>query len=296
MAAELLLTKIFELNPKDSLSENVKYDVNLDWLPVTSLGVNNRRVTVRLPYPRGDFDINYVHEDDGTVHANSECEICNGTGVVNGEQCPVCDGTGSVGAGAITIEDGVVSLRIDDASLGYTADGKLYARSKVAEKCGLAVNSDDQIYISLDDDTLGINEDGQLYVKPTKTYICTKRITSQTVPPGALEIPIISGTVPDDVDHVKVHIGLDLIPRDYLKSNKMSLFVIEVGGVDSDVYTWDQTIPYTIINYTTLVDTTTLKDLSIKLKIHAPDNEAFPTGMTFHSTVTVMQVDKFDVI
>lgn len=295
MATELLLTKIFEITPKEGLDED-KYR---DWLPVTSLGVNDRRVTVRLPYPRGDFDKNYVKDDDGNYHldcpAGSECDKCNGTGKVNGAECPVCHGVGStkVEAGAITVaEDGTISLRIEDASIGITSDGRLYARSKIVENGGLAVDDNDKIYVTVDDTTLGINDDGQLYVKETPRYAPpTQRLSGNIGTSGTAIITITEPfVVPDNVNKVQVYVALDLIPSDYQSSVSMSLFTIDVGGVKSDVYTWDQTIPYTIINYTATVDTTTKKTLAnIELAIDPHDSEPFHGG-SYKCSVTVMQV------
>lgn len=293
MAAELLLTKIYEISVKEGTSE----DAERDWLPVTSLGVNDRRVTVRLPYPMGDFDKNYVQDENGyhlDCPPGSECDNCGGTGSVDGAVCPVCHGTGSTGveAGAITVSpDGIVSLRIEDASLGITADGKLFARSKIVDKGGLAVNENDQIYVSVDDETIAVNDDGQLYVKEKPKFLRTRRESGQTVSAGQLIVQVPSVETPDNVSKVKVHIALDLIPKNYgLDSTSMSLFTIKVGSDESDVYTWDHTVPYTIINYTTVVDIPTSGYLDITMNVHSPDTDAFPVGMSFNSTVTVMEV------
>ena len=177
------LAKIIQLKPR----EGTKEDRSITWLPVTCLDKNGKQVTVRLPYPRGEADVEHVTDEEcvvcnGTGHLKKvACSACNGTGEaictrckgsgqVNCKPCPVCHGTGHHGPCDQCQQNGYVMVPCDDCDVddnincfkcdacdgtGYRGGGRGVIR----------VNDDGIITLEYDETTLGVNGDGKLYAK-----------------------------------------------------------------------------------------------------------------------------------
>ena len=265
--ADLSLIKIWELNPVewyDKTACPVPSELR-DWLPVTHWDSEKGRVTVRAPYPVGDYDIYNALPDE-----DKECITCQGTGLVNGETCTTCHGTGvCADAGAITVEDsGVIHLKIDDTTLGIKADGRLFAKLKLKENSGLAQDENDAVYVNVDDKTIKIDENGQLYAVTVAPY--SNKVTKLGVDPTTA-IRLFTVTNPN-VSRVKLHIDVDIKSTHYDTAIEMTRFSLTVGD-DTKLYCWDKTVPYTMINYDTMVDIDTVpKQINMKLKPVTGDN------------------------
>lgn len=177
------LTKIIQLKPR----EGTKEDRSITWLPVTCLDKHGKQVTVRLPYPRGEADVDHVTDEEcsvcnGTGHLKKvSCSACNGTGEaictrckgsgqVNCKPCPVCHGTGHHGPCDQCQQNGYVMVPCDDCDIddnitcfkcdacdgtGYRGGGQGVIR----------VTNDGIITLEYDETTLGVNGDGKLYAK-----------------------------------------------------------------------------------------------------------------------------------
>ena len=268
--ADLSLIKIWELDKSGwydgelcSIPEELR-----DWMPITQYESEHKRVTVRAPYPIGDYDkYRAVSQLDG---AKIECSACAGTGkTATGETCAVCNGTGVPcdDIGAISIDDsGVIHLQIDTVTMGINAEGKLFARLKLKENGGLDRDADDAVYVKVDDSTIKIDENGQLYAVTIPPY--TKSVTKVNVDPSA-SIPLF--TVDDGVEKVKLHIAVDIKSRAYESANELTVFTLSAGGTSAK-YCWDKTVPYTMINFDTIVDVSSNKNIVMTLVPETGDN------------------------
>jgi len=267
--------RISELDVKSGTGE----DETRDWLPVTSAEVDGERITVRVPYPMGDFDKNY-DEIDGTAVHKDICTICNGVGVVNGEQCPVCEGTGFGGErGAVTVnENGVISLRIDDATLGVTVDGKLYARDQVHAKDGGGIGEDDTgIFVKVDEDTIKIGEDGFLYADINTLPL--EIIANGTDVMGGTDSISLGNIFDYGANVVHMHFDLDLVSAGYASAVSYTRFSIVVNDGETELYRsapflWDQTAPYSMLNLDAIVQAAPEAELSVSLV--AVNGDTFP--------------------
>ena len=268
--------KISDLDIKTGAEE----DESRDWLPVTSAEIDGGRVTVRVPYPMGDFDKNY-DAVDGNVSHKDICTLCNGVGRVNGETCPVCDGTGFGGdRGAVTVdENGVISLRIDDATLGISTDGKVYVRDhlSVKEGGGIGKDEDNGIFVKVDEDTIKIGEDGFLYAD-------INTLPLEIIENGMVELDGTRSTELEkiftyDANVIRMHIDLDFVSVGYASAVAYTRFRLVVTDGSSVLYTsapylWDQTAPYTMFNVDAMLETMPETDLHVVLA--AEDGDTFP--------------------
>ena len=168
------LTKIIQLKPKEGTEENKE---QLTWLPVTCIDKNHNRVTVRLPYPRGD----------GDVVNTEECGICNGLGHVQHEICKACKGTGSAmcgtcgGTGKVGCDTcstchgtkhhgpcdqcactGSITVPAEDGEECEACGGTGY---KAAGLGALHIDENGVVTLNYDETTLGINTEGKLFAK-----------------------------------------------------------------------------------------------------------------------------------
>jgi hypothetical protein len=260
--ADLSLIKIWELDKSGwydgercSIPEELR-----DWLPITQYESENKRVTVRAPYPIGDYDkYMAVSQLDG---AKIECAACAGTGkTATGKKCAVCNGTGVPcdDIGAISIDDsGVIHLQIDTVTMGINAEGKLFARLKLKENGGLERDADDAVYVKVDDSTIKIDENGQLYAVTIQPYA---EIFNEDVNPDE---PITLFTVDDGVEQVKLHIAVDITSTKYDTATELTRFDLIVGGTKM-TYCWDKTVPYTMINFDAIVDVPSNKKIVMTL-------------------------------
>lgn len=259
MLPELTLTKIWNLKPMAGTVDTEERP----WLPVTKLDVNGKRITVRAPYPMGDYD--------DAVANPRQCETCYGSGKDGlGNDCPDCDGTGYDGGyGVITVsENGIVTLRYDMATLGITDDGKLFAKLKVDENGGL-VNDENGIRVKVDNDTLYVDNEGILRVRRVKSYFYAGTAVGQEYPANQkTEIGIKFDGVqfPDTVQKVRIHLDLDMSLRNsgFLSADDMTLFKISTVSPnntrvnESFVQKWDKTAPHTAVAYNAVMDVSAL--------------------------------------
>ncbi len=261
--ADLSLIKIWELDKSGwydgelcSIPEELR-----DWLPITQYESETKRVTVRAPYPIGDYDkYMAVSQLNGE---KIECSACAGTGkTATGETCAVCNGTGVPcdDIGAISIDDsGVIHLQIDTVTMGINAEGKLFARLKLKENGGLERDADDAVYVKVDDSTIKIDENGQLYAVTIPPY--TKSVTLVDADPA---VPITLFTVDANVEKVKLHISLDIKSTKYDTATELTRFDLIAGGTTM-TYCWDKTVPYTMINFDAIVDVSSNKNIVMTL-------------------------------
>lgn len=268
--ADLSLIKIWELDKSGwydgelcSIPEELR-----DWLPITQYESENKRVTVRAPYPIGDYDkYMAVSQLDG---AKIECSACSGTGkTATGEKCAVCNGTGIPcdDIGAISVDDsGVIHLQIDTVTMGINAEGKLFARLKLKENGGLERDEDDAVYVKVDDSTIKIDENGQLYAVTIPPF--SKKVTKSITNTSA---PISLFTVDDGIKKVKLHIALDIRSIAYDTANELTRFSVSVGDTTAN-YCWDKTVPYTMINFDDLVDVPQSKNIAMTITVNPEDN------------------------
>ena len=230
--ADLSLIKIWELQKTkwwDEQSSCEIPEVLRDWLPITQY-TDDGRVTVRAPYPIGDFDnFNALSNDD------KECSYCSGSGkTLEGATCPICHGTGVPcdSIGAISVDDhGIIRLQIDQVSLGINAEGKLFARLKIADKGGLDLNEDSEIFVKVDDKSIKVNEDGQLYAVTTEPYSAVNTIDNY----DWTEVKLFDAP---NVDKVKLHISVDITSMAYESANELTRFTLAAGGA-SVQYCWE---------------------------------------------------------
>ena len=267
--ADLSLIKIWELDKSGwydgelcSIPEELR-----DWLPITQYESEHKRVTVRAPYPIGDYDkYMAVSQLNG---AKIECAACAGTGkTATGEKCAVCNGTGVPcdDIGAISIDDsGVIHLQIDTVTMGINAEGKLFARLKLTENGGLDRDADDAVYVKVDDSTIKIDENGQLYAVTIQPYAA---IFKDDVNP---DVPITLFTVDDGVEKVKLHISVDITSTKYDTATELTRFDLIAGGMTM-TYCWDKTVPYTMINFDAIVVVPSNKNIVMTLNPKDGDN------------------------
>jgi len=261
--ADLSLIKIWELQKTkwwDEQSSCEIPEVLRDWLPITQY-TDDGRVTVRAPYPIGDFDnFNALSNDD------KECSYCSGSGkTLEGATCPICHGTGVPcdSIGAISVDDhGIIRLQIDQVSLGINAEGKLFARLKIADKGGLDLNEDSEIFVKVDDKSIKVNEDGQLYAVTTEPYSAVNTIDNYDL----TEVKLFDAP---NVDKVKLHISVDIKSTAYESANELTRFTLAAGGASAK-YCWDKTVPYTMINFDTIIENPS--DITFKLTPETGDN------------------------
>lgn len=154
--ADLKVTQIYSLLPGSNTE-----DPKLDWLPITRQNSENSdaRTTLRMPYPRGDADI------------QSDCTICSGEGTVekliDGERvtvdCDHCGGTGIEPSGSVSVdEDGVITVHTDGESITVEG-GKLTAHGTY--EAGTAISIEDNtIGVKIDGETVKTNDAGELAV------------------------------------------------------------------------------------------------------------------------------------
>lgn len=167
------LTKIIQLTPREGTEE----DKELTWLPVTCLDKQQNRVTVRMPYPRGDGDVVNTEECgicDGLGHVQHEiCKACKGTGSA---MCPTCGGTGSVGCDTCPTchgtkhhgpcdncgNKGYILVPSEDGEECEACGGTGY---KAAGQGAIYIDDNGVVSLAYDEVTLGINPEGKLFAK-----------------------------------------------------------------------------------------------------------------------------------
>ena len=239
--ADLSLIKIWELQKTKWWDEHSSCEIPevlRDWLPITQY-TDDGRVTVRAPYPIGDFDnFNALSNDD------KECSYCSGSGkTLEGATCPICHGTGVPcdSIGAISVDDhGIIRLQIG----------------------GLDLNEDSEIFVKVDDKSIKVNEDGQLYAVTTEPYSAVNTIENY-------DLTEVTLFVAPNVAKVKLHISVDIESTAYESANELTRFTLAAGGVSTQ-YCWDKTVPYTMINFDTIIETPS--DIKFKLTPEPDDN------------------------
>ncbi len=255
--AELSLIKIWEL-PKTSWYDGLTCAIPeelRDWLPSTQYDQTSGRITVRSPYPIGDYD-NYM----ALSNEDKTCSHCSGTGVnPDGTKCAVCNGTGipceSIGA---TMDDaGVIHLQIDRATLGIDQDGRLYARFKLADKGGLDLNGDDQVYVKVDDKTIKIGSDGSLYAVTVRPF------STDTSGPVRNGSALICKIDEETVKKVQVHVAISFNNAlHYMDAHELTRFAVNITALSSGSTRqvsiphncWDQTSPYSTLHFDAFID------------------------------------------
>ena len=111
MACEEKGVQIIKLDPK------MGDDKSRDWIAVTTPGSDSledeKRLTVRMPYPVGDRDVGCPYCNEGKIiDPNDETRVID---------CPHCHGTES---GVVTVSDkGVISVEYDGNTLENTESG-----------------------------------------------------------------------------------------------------------------------------------------------------------------------------
>ena len=252
--ADLSLIKIWELNKSSWYNGDVCAipEELRDWLPITQYVAENKRVTVRAPYPIGDYD-RYMAVSQLSGQ-KIECAACSGTGKTrSGSICPVCNGTGVPCGeiGAITVDDsGVINLRFDQVSMGIDADGKLYARIKFGDDGGIGRNENDEIVVKVDDQTIKIDEHGQLYSVRSQLY--ADRMSAEEYDPSE---PLTLFTIDDSkIAKVTLHVSVDIRSTAFETATDMTMFTLNVAGKTAK-YCWDKTVPYTMLNFDAMIDT-----------------------------------------
>ena len=214
--AELDLIKIWNLKKSDKYSEDTRDipEQQRDWLPVTQQIVDNKRETVRVPYPIGDYD-RYVAASKLNGE-NIDCALCAGTGVLqSGETCPMCKGTGipSGSIGAISVDAaGVINLQLDPTTMGVNSEGKLFA---------------------------------------AKSLLYSDSMSENNYNP-ALPLPLF--VVSDEkVKKVKLHISLDIRSTQFESATEVTRFSLNIHR-KSALYCWDKTVPYTMLNFDEVIE------------------------------------------
>ena len=288
-----------------------------DWLPVTHIDKIRGRITVKAPYPIGDYDVvtteskecetceglGYLQKEAcpkcndthymecpvchgrKTVGCDTQelCAYCGGSGVVPCETCysgakefwvptnhctgndcipcPDCNGTGYAGgSGVISVTpEGIITLRYDSVTLGITDDGKLFARLKVKSDGGIGITEDDELFVKVDESTIRL-VNGQLTAvyKPTTMKVSGE---ADTVEQQRQRIDTALVVTDESVKRVHAFLTLDLHSLSYETAASMyNITVSLVAGRDGAVnvpfkpITWDLTVPYTMLNFDTIID------------------------------------------
>lgn len=184
---EISFIKILSLKPIAGARDNENGRNLRAWLPVTYIDQsNNKRVTVRAPYPIGDADTYPVECPDcagtgrvesvmcnaceGTGTVTEPCCKCHGTGHLNGDceveyPCPYCSGTGSTThTCSVCHGDKEVNIATDDDSAPFcpTCGGS----GKLSDSHGaLRLDANGVMHLQYDNATLGIDETGHIFAK-----------------------------------------------------------------------------------------------------------------------------------
>ena len=78
---ELKYVTIWKLKTREGATETE----SRDWLPVTHIDKIHGRITVKAPYPIGDYDV--------VTTESKACETCEGLGYLQKVECPTCHDT-----------------------------------------------------------------------------------------------------------------------------------------------------------------------------------------------------------
>ena len=248
---------------------------------------------------------------NGTCSVQVKCQQCDGTGIVteisydpSDAECEHCHGTGILGGavGAITVDaDGIITLRYDDVSLGIDDHGRIFGRLKVKdEKSGLdieRIDGKDNVFVKVDTKSIRINDDGCLevvdYVKPYAEQFSNSVVFTQDISYSGTPISLSDGDkeiVVDDeaVKKIHVHLSVGIRYDRYWSATSMTRLQMNVGGKLSEIFCWDQTIPYTIVNFDTFIDVSNERTVPVWLKFkEGATDDSIPEGATFSWTANV---------
>ena len=288
-----------------------------DWLPVTHIDKRLGRITVKAPYPIGDYDVvtteskecetceglgylqkvacptcNDTHYMECPVchgmktagcDTQELCAYCGGAGKVPCETCysgakefwvptnhctsddcvpcPDCKGTGYAGGGGVisVTPEGVITLRYDSVTLGITDDGRLFARLKVKSDGGIGITEDNELFVKVDESTIRL-VNGQL-TAVYKPAAMNKSGEVNIVEQQHQRIDTSLVVTDESVKRVHAFLTLDLHSLSYeMAASMYNITVSLVAGRDDAVnvqfkpVTWDLTVPYTMLNFDTIID------------------------------------------
>ena len=236
---------------------------------------------------------------------DADCPTCGGSGTMvvpadEGHECELCHGTGKIGGnGAITVTpDGIVTLNYDDSCLGVDEKGKIFVRLTPKYHGGLDVDKvgrHDELYVKVDEKSIRINEDGFLeivdFVKPyahkvTKTY--TFASAHETTDPLLIDTFSIDD---DAVEKVHVHLTIGISNVEYASASSLTRMQLKIGNELSPTISWDQTLPYTLLNFDAIVDVSVSHTVSWFVLLpyaSTADADSIPanTVMTWTANVT----------
>ena len=106
-------------------------------------------------------------------------------------------------------------------------------------------------------------------------------------------IPLSDGgkdiVVDDDaVKKIHVHLSVGIRNDSYLMATSLTSLQMNVGGKLSEIFCWDQTIPYTIVNFDTFIDVSNERTVPVWLKFkEGATDDSIPEGATFSWTANV---------
>ena len=253
----------------------------------------------------GNCDLPLCQVCGGTRMVDAKCTTCGGSGTMvvpadEGHECQHCHGTGKIGGnGAITVTpDGVVTLNYDDGCLGVDDKGKIFVRLTPKYHGGLDVDKvgrHDELYVKVDEKSIRINEDGFLeivdFVKPYAHKV-TKTYTFASAHDTTVPLLIDTFSIDDDaVEKVHVHLTIGISNVEYASASSLTRMQLQIGNETSPTISWDQTLPYTLLNFDAIVDVSVSHTVSwFVLLPYAsdadPDSIPANTVMTWTANVT----------
>jgi len=249
MACEEKGVQIIKLDPK------MGDDKSRDWIAVTTPGSDSledeKRLTVRMPYPVGDRD--------------TGCPHCNGTGTYEnpdthvGETCPYCNG---LGCGVINVStDGVVSLRYDIKSF---------------------INSEDGLGAKVDGETIVVDPTKGLTVVPSAIippvgYLSSGevKLDDGVIVPATVKITghnmsvETDGSIHANAETIKgfvAKLSIDITNSDFDKCNELVIYTVETVGTGEEwKVVYDTTKPYEHFEFSTIVSENIMTGVKFKV-------------------------------
>lgn len=244
----------------------------------------------------------------GSGHLKLDCLQCHGSGKIiepsgeSGTPCPTCGGTGAIsGAGPIHVTpNGIIQFRYDELTLGIDESGKVYARLKARKNGGLDTITGEynELYVKVDQKSIQVNPDtGCLevidYVKPYAEQFSNSVVFTQEIEYSSNPISLSDGgkeiIVNDEaVKKIHVHLSVGIRNDNYWSATSMTRLQMNVGGKLSEIFCWDQTIPYTIVNFDTFIDVSNERTVPVWLKFkEGAIDDSIPKDATFSWTANV---------
>jgi hypothetical protein len=281
------------------------------------LECNNGYITKVCPdcngtgFVDGDCDLQEICPTcHGEKEITEKCPHCDGTGTVlepsmdeSDLECNMCHGTGVIGAnGAITVDrEGIISLRYDEVNLGIDDNGRIFARLKAKdENGGLGVeriDGFDNLYVKVDTTSIRINDNGYLevvdYVKPYAESFSGGKYFDVEVPYQSAPYNLGVLNIGDSAVHtVHAHLSVGIRNDEYMSAISLTRLKLKIGDKLSEVYCWDQTLPYTILNFDALLDLDSIgREVPVALALPREATvDSIPAHVQFSWTVNVSSV------